>query len=593
MASPPDYMAFSNASFGAADEEMLRGMTLEEKQQLLENLRKQCTALQEELMKEGGKLEEEDGGWQPLCMGDMGDEESTHIHDIHTSEHRAIIEPEQEKQQESGPESSKDKRGLVIIMVGLPGRGKTYIARRLCRWLNWKGTQCRIFNVGKYRREVTRRAQQQHSDYFDHENAEAAAEREHLAALASEDLMLYLRENPGSVAIFDATNSTIERREKLVKCFGEVVPEERVLFLESVCTDEEVIQNNIIRAKMGNEDYKGKDLDYVLKDFKERIKQYEKVYQPLNEERDKTRSWVQLRNTLNSHGGGHITINRVTGYLPTRLLFFLFNLRTVASTVYLARAANSSLQDDLGERGWQYAAALRRFFNHHSHRQEKMQVWTSPSPRSVLTARWFTEDNHFIVKQYASLREIDLGECHGRTKEEVLRECPAAERAKREYNYAWPRGESYQDMNVRLEQVIFDIHQSDTPVLIIADEDVCKGLYAYLAEMLPEYCVYLRIPENSVIEFTYRNHDLSVQVYDLTQQLRDVGPVDPVTKKPRRKGYLTSPPILPPPLPPLHPKLENLHQISKAWKSSMPVQLDDPMRDGELDAASVTSSVSC
>lgn len=42
-----------------------------------------------------------------------------------------------------------------ICMVGLPARGKTYISKKLCRYLTWIGVQCRVFNVGEYRRKAT------------------------------------------------------------------------------------------------------------------------------------------------------------------------------------------------------------------------------------------------------------------------------------------------------------------------------------------------------------------------------------------------------------------------------------------------------
>lgn len=40
-------------------------------------------------------------------------------------------------------------------MVGLPARGKTYIAKKLTRYLNWVGIKTRVFNVGEYRRIAT------------------------------------------------------------------------------------------------------------------------------------------------------------------------------------------------------------------------------------------------------------------------------------------------------------------------------------------------------------------------------------------------------------------------------------------------------
>lgn len=56
-------------------------------------------------------------------------------------------------------------------MVGLPARGKTYIAKKLTRYLNWIGINTRVFNVGEYRRNATK-AYKNH-DFFKPDNKEA------------------------------------------------------------------------------------------------------------------------------------------------------------------------------------------------------------------------------------------------------------------------------------------------------------------------------------------------------------------------------------------------------------------------------------
>ena len=415
----------------------------------------------------------------PSCvMGDVGDVEAEFLHDFETSLHCTIDEaktrfgvmadshrrPQETHGYEaaSGSETtesdtgscsddvSSEKVGLVLVMVGLPGRGKTYIARRLCRWLNWKGTGCRIFNVGKYRRDLTRRASDQVASYFDPNNPDAAAEREKLAEVASTDLIRFLAAHPGCVAIFDATNSTVERRSKLVEQFTSrgLLPENRIIFIESVCTDMVVIHRNILRAKMGNEDYRGKEASYVIRDFTARISQYEKVYQPLSQAHDEARSWVQLRDTIGPRGG-HIKINNISGHLPTKLLYFLFNLKTAVCPVYLVRCSK-----DAG-----FAAALRRYCNG-LHEGESLRVWTSSDPSSDDAVRYFAENSRFLVRNYQSLRGIDRGDYRDLTDEEVQRKHPAffKDLKSNAYSYSYPRGESYHEMNVRLEQIILDIH---------------------------------------------------------------------------------------------------------------------------------------
>jgi 6-phosphofructo-2-kinase/fructose-2,6-biphosphatase 2 len=39
-------------------------------------------------------------------------------------------------------------------MVGLPARGKSYIARQISKYLNWLGVHTELFNAGEYRRKI-------------------------------------------------------------------------------------------------------------------------------------------------------------------------------------------------------------------------------------------------------------------------------------------------------------------------------------------------------------------------------------------------------------------------------------------------------
>ena len=43
---------------------------------------------------------------------------------------------------------------IIIILVGLPARGKSYTSNNLCRFLNWCGINTKVFNCGDYRRKI-------------------------------------------------------------------------------------------------------------------------------------------------------------------------------------------------------------------------------------------------------------------------------------------------------------------------------------------------------------------------------------------------------------------------------------------------------
>lgn len=203
---------------------------------------------------------------------------------------------------------------LLIVMVGLPARGKSYITKKIQRYLNWQQHNTRIFNVGSRRRVAagfSPRAERpvspksasgerlraasillngieqngdtveetnghtsessqdreppsfdlntwkgrpksiagvdgpeaymdQSANFFDPRNTTARALREQVAMDTLDEALDYLLFQNGSVGILDATNSTIHRRELIVKRVKEREPKLGILFIESICHDQTV-----------------------------------------------------------------------------------------------------------------------------------------------------------------------------------------------------------------------------------------------------------------------------------------------------------------------------------------------------------------
>ncbi len=79
---------------------------------------------------------------------------------------------------------------IIIVMVGLPARGKSYIARKLARYLHWAGLKAKVFNIGMYRRVQV--GIECDSSFFDQSNLEALKARENCATSAIVDLVKFL-----------------------------------------------------------------------------------------------------------------------------------------------------------------------------------------------------------------------------------------------------------------------------------------------------------------------------------------------------------------------------------------------------------------
>ena len=226
---------------------------------------------------------------------------------------------------------------LALVMVGLPARGKTHIARRLDRYLRWLGVATRVFNVGNYRREHL--GSQQPHEFFNPDNAEGRAAREKMAVAALDDMIHWFGDG-GEVGIYDATNTTRARRSFLATRLS--AHRLRVIFVESVCEDEALIAANIQNTKRHMPDYADVRPEDAVADFRARIAHYARAYEPVAEEEG---SFVRVIDV-----GTKLVAHRIQGALASRLVSFLMNLHLEPRSIFLTRHGESTfnVEDRIG-----------------------------------------------------------------------------------------------------------------------------------------------------------------------------------------------------------------------------------------------------
>jgi len=384
----------------------------------------------------------------------------------------------------------------VICMVGLPARGKTYIAKKLARYLNWSGISTRVFNVGEYRRQATT-AYRNH-DFFRPENTDAMALRTAVADAALKDTLAYLSKE-GDVAIFDATNTTRERRQVIYDTVV-VKHQYKCLFLESICDSPQLIETNILDVKIHSPDYDDMDKEKALSDFLQRIEHYNEIYVPMGEEHESHLSFMKVVNA-----GEKLIINRHEGNLQSRIVYWLMNIHITPRTIYLTRHGESMHNtvgkiggdSDLSPKGAQYAQKLSEYIN--NEKIPGMRVWTSWLKRTIQTAASIDAPQ----ERWKALNEIDAGSCEELTYEEIAEKFPE-EFAARDLNkltYRYPGGESYEDLVARLEPVIMELERQGN-VVLIAHQAILRGILAYFMEKPLTELPYIKVPLHTLIKIT-------------------------------------------------------------------------------------------
>lgn len=434
---------------------------------------------------------------------------------------------------------------LIIIMVGLPATGKSFITNKLSRYLNYSMYYCKVFNVGNTRRQFAKEhnMKEQDSNFFDPDDEHSKMLRNKWALDTLDQLLEYLLNGPGSVGIFDATNSTKERRRMILKKIHERNKFIKVLFLESICSDKETVEKNI-RMKLLGPDYKGKDPESSLSDFKGRLSNYMKKYETIED--DENVPYIKMIDI-----GKKIVSYDIQGFLASQTVYYLLNFNLAERQIWITRSGESEFNvsgkiggdSQLTKRGLKYARALARFmeeqrklFNEnqmkehlkvctqdtkHEFTPTEFFVWTSMKKRAMATACTFN-DRHFDIKQMKMLDELSAGDFDGLTYEEILLRSPEEyeERLLDKLRYRYPGigGESYMDVINRLRPVITEIERITDNLLIVTHRVVARVLLGYFLNLSKDVITNLDVPLHSVYCLEPKPYGVSWYLYEYNEE---------------------------------------------------------------------------
>ncbi|KFY68804.1 hypothetical protein V496_00789 [Pseudogymnoascus sp. VKM F-4515 (FW-2607)] len=515
---------------------------------------------------------------------------------------------------------------LVIMMVGLPARGKSYITKKIQRYLSWQQHNSQIFNVGNRRRvaasaqsgssnitaqavanadarpgtatvsgpmdeptqaahillngvepsQIQESASRDHSEeppqskapmepfdqsaeFFDPTNARASQVREQVAISTLDELLDYLLLQGGSAGILDATNSTIERRKLLFNRVKERDSKLGILFIESICEDQGLLEANM-RLKLSGPDYKGKDPVTSLQDFRKRVAAYESAYVPLGEYEEK--NGIQYIKMIDV--GRKVIHHQLKGFLSGGIASYLTTFNLSPRQIWITRHGESydnregklGGNSDITPEGRAYGAVLYNFMTQKRKDwlveqkdrilsssfppqpgdntppypesrlgeldEKNFCIWTSMLKRSIQTAEDFEADDDYDVKNWEMLNELNSGDFERLTYEEIEHNFPLEfnKRKQDKLHYIYPGvgGEGYLQVISRLRDMVREIERITDHVLIIGHRSVARVLMAYFMDLTRNDIADLDVPLGMLFVIEPKPYGVDFHAYKYNEE---------------------------------------------------------------------------
>ena len=393
---------------------------------------------------------------------------------------------------------------IVVATIGLPARGKSYISASIVRYLRFRGCPARLFNVGKLRRSEGLEGID--AGFFDPKNESAAAHRESMAMQCLDELLAWMPKTGCAVGILDATNTTVERRRKLIdRCRHEAAADPclRLVFIESVVNDAVLLEQNY-RMKLENDDYRGGDAERAAADFRERVRKYESVYETLTDAEEGPDSPLHYIKLVDAR---QLVAHDIRGYLGRKVVGLLGSIHLSPRTIWIVLGGQTVNDDkgviggdpELSAKGKSYldgaCQILTSLVAASETKDETLFMLTGTSKRyNAAVSRLHTALDAAVTTgadvpsnrptlTLAAANDLCEGLMDSTSKAEWESRFPdeAAARFADRLNYRYPGvgGESYQDLVARCNDIVCILEQSAGDSVVFCDRAVFRSLRGY------------------------------------------------------------------------------------------------------------------
>ncbi len=162
----------------------------------------------------------------------------------------------------------------------------------------------------------------------------------------------------------------------------------------------------------------------------------------------------------------------------------------------------------LSEKGKIYSKKLFEYFQNDL---DQLNIITSNLIRTKQTGQYFKINNSFNF-----LDEINAGIFDGKTYKYVKENYPDEYKKRKEdkYNYIYPEGESYKQLQKRVLKVIAYL-KKDKINLIICHNAVLRVLYAYFNKINNNDLPHLEIPLHTLYKFKIDKNNININSIEI------------------------------------------------------------------------------
>ena len=395
-------------------------------------------------------------------------------------------------------------------MVGLPARGKSTTATKIIEDLRHDSVKVKIFNNGDLRRKMVSNNTSL-AEFYDPNNMEGVSIREKIAEINIAKAKKYLKAG-GDVAILDATNASIERRNKIQAMLND----HPILFIECINNDEEILNASILR-KIETPEFSHFSTEEAIRSFKKRISYYTPIYTSVKNEPNfirinslyKTVLREEIKNTLPFY-------DQIRDFLVTDTIKHLYLIRHGETFFNLENRIGGD--SELTEKGLSQAKDLAEYFRN----MEVPLIFTSPKKRTIQTAEPIKAmQKKCTIIPLAEFNEIDSGTCECMSYSEIRDKYPFiySDRKKDKYNYAYPDGEGYASMKERIDRGINKVmylSDSSSNIMIIGHRAANRMILSHFLFRREEDVPYIYIPQDKFyyISVTQNRKIFQLKKYD-------------------------------------------------------------------------------